>query len=43
MKILIVTEQREGKWNNVSFEAVVAARQIGGQDATLSASSLEAV
>jgi electron transfer flavoprotein alpha subunit len=35
MKILIVTEQREGRWNNVSFEALTAARQIGGRDADL--------
>ncbi len=29
MKILVITEQRDGKWNNVSFEAVAAAQQIG--------------
>lgn len=28
MKILVVTEQREGKWNNTSFETLVAAQQI---------------
>jgi electron transfer flavoprotein alpha subunit len=28
MKILVVTEQRQGKWNNTSFETLVAARQI---------------
>lgn len=28
MKILVVTEQRQGKWNNTSFETVVAAQQI---------------
>jgi electron transfer flavoprotein alpha subunit len=28
MKILVVTEQREGKWNNASFETLVAAQQI---------------
>src|SRR6516164_3420255 len=28
MKILVVTEQRQGKWNNTSFEALVAAQQI---------------
>lgn len=33
MKLLIVTEQREGKWNNVSFEAVTAAQQMGAQNA----------
>src|SRR5262249_37264209 len=28
MKILIVTEQRQGKWNNASFETLAAAQQI---------------
>jgi len=28
MKILAVTEQRQGKWNNTSFETLVAAQQI---------------
>ena len=28
MKILVITEQREGKWNNISFETLVAAQQI---------------
>lgn len=28
MKILVVTEQREGKWNNTSFETLVAAQQV---------------
>src|SRR5690242_9262515 len=28
MKILVVTEQRQGKWNNGSFETLVAAQQI---------------
>jgi electron transfer flavoprotein alpha subunit len=28
MKILVITEQREGKWNNTSFETLVAAQQI---------------
>ena len=28
MKILVVTEQRQGKWNNSSFETLVAAQQI---------------
>ena len=28
MKILVVTEQRQGKWNNISFETLVAAQQI---------------
>ena len=30
MKILVVTEQRQGKWNNTSFETLVAAQQIAG-------------
>src|SRR5580704_11754141 len=28
MKILLITEQREGKWNSVSFETLAAAQQI---------------
>jgi len=28
MKILVVTEQRQGKWNNTSFETLVAAQQV---------------
>lgn len=28
MKILVVTEQQQGKWNNTSFETLVAAQQI---------------
>ena len=28
MKILVVTEQRQGKWNNTSFETLVAAQQL---------------
>jgi electron transfer flavoprotein alpha subunit len=28
MKILLITEQREGKWANVSFETLFAAQQI---------------
>jgi electron transfer flavoprotein alpha subunit len=31
MKILLIAEQREGKWNNVSFEALVAGQQIASQ------------
>ena len=31
MKILIITEQREGKWNKVSFETLAAAQQIAQQ------------
>ena len=30
MKILVVTEQRQGKWNNASFETLAAAQQIAG-------------
>src|ERR1700730_9458368 len=28
MNILVITEQRHGKWNNTSFETLVAAQQI---------------
>jgi electron transfer flavoprotein alpha subunit len=28
MKILVISEQRQGKWNNTSFETLVAAQQI---------------
>ncbi|HVH73180.1 MAG TPA: electron transfer flavoprotein subunit alpha/FixB family protein, partial [Candidatus Dormibacteraeota bacterium] len=28
MKILVVTEQRQGKWNNASFETLAAAQQV---------------
>ena len=31
MKILLITEQREGKWNKVSFETLAAAQQIALQ------------
>jgi electron transfer flavoprotein alpha subunit len=31
MNILVVTEQREGRWNPVSFETIVAAQQIAAQ------------
>ncbi|MGB6875692.1 MAG: electron transfer flavoprotein subunit alpha/FixB family protein [Candidatus Acidiferrales bacterium] len=31
MKILLITEQRDGKWNKVSFEALTAAQQIATQ------------
>jgi electron transfer flavoprotein alpha subunit len=31
MKILLITEQREGKWNNVSFETLAAAQQIASE------------
>jgi electron transfer flavoprotein alpha subunit len=28
MKILVITEQRQGKWNNTTFETLAAAQQI---------------
>src|SRR5262250_2102252 len=28
MKILVITEQRQGKWNSTSFETLAAAQQI---------------
>ena len=31
MKILLITEQREGKWNKTSFETLTAAQQIAQQ------------
>jgi len=31
MKILLIIEQREGKWNGTSFETLVAAQQIAQQ------------
>jgi electron transfer flavoprotein alpha subunit len=31
MKILLIAEQREGKWNKVSFESLAAAQQIATQ------------
>ena len=31
MKILLITEQRAGKWNNVGFETLAAAQQIAQQ------------
>jgi electron transfer flavoprotein alpha subunit len=38
MKILVITEQRQGKWNNTSFETLVAAQQIAAATSrTLSA------
>src|ERR1700722_3502302 len=38
MKILLITEQPEGKWNKVSFETLAAAQQIAQQTkGTLSA------
>jgi electron transfer flavoprotein alpha subunit len=41
MKILIITEQRDGKWNNTSFEAITAAQDIAQHSgATLAAAVL---
>jgi len=31
MKILVITEQRDGKWNKVSFETLTAAQQIAAE------------
>src|SRR6202521_2990004 len=31
MNILVITEQREGKWNPVTFETLVAAQQMAAQ------------
>jgi electron transfer flavoprotein alpha subunit len=31
MKILVIAEQRQNKWNNTSFETLAAAQQIAGQ------------
>jgi len=39
MKIFVVTEQRQGKWNNASFETLAAAQQI----AKAASSSVSAV
>jgi len=33
MKILVITEQRQGKWNNTSFETLAAAQQIAKEAA----------
>jgi len=33
MKILVVAEQRQGKWNNTSFETLAAAQQIAKETA----------
>jgi electron transfer flavoprotein alpha subunit len=33
MKILVIAEQRQGKWNNTSFETLVAAQQIAAATA----------
>ena len=34
MKILVITEQRDGKWNNASFETLDAAQQIAAASST---------
>jgi electron transfer flavoprotein alpha subunit len=34
MKVLVVTELRQGKWNNASFETLAAAQQIAAQTAS---------
>src|SRR3979411_2762590 len=31
MKILVITEQRQGKWNNSGFETLAAAQQMAGE------------
>ena len=33
MKLLVITEQRQGKWNNASFETLAAAQQIAASTA----------
>ncbi|GAC1641838.1 MAG: electron transfer flavoprotein subunit alpha [Candidatus Acidiferrum sp.] len=41
MKILVVAEHRQGKWNNASFETLAAAQQIAGAtNGTVSAAVL---
>ena len=39
MKILVIAEQRQGKWNNTSFETLAAAQQIA-KDASGTVSAL---
>src|ERR1700693_3000962 len=39
MKILVITELRQGKWNNASFETLAAAQQIAA-DTSSSISAL---
>jgi electron transfer flavoprotein alpha subunit len=34
MKILVITELRQGKWNNTSFETLAAAQQIAAETAS---------
>jgi electron transfer flavoprotein alpha subunit len=40
VKILIITEQREGKFNNVSLEAITAAQQMAGHNTGNAAAEL---
>src|SRR5215470_12755177 len=37
MKILVITEQRQGKWNNASFETLAAAQQIAAASGSVTA------
>jgi electron transfer flavoprotein alpha subunit len=37
MKILVITEQRQGKWNNTGFETLAAAQQIAKDTSSISA------
>ncbi len=37
MNVLVITEQRQGKWNNTSFETLTAAQQIAATSGTVSA------
>jgi len=37
MKILVITEQRQGKWNNASFETLAAAQQMTADSGSVSA------
>ena len=39
MKILVIAEQRQGKWNNTSFETLAAAQQMA-KDTSSSVSAL---
>jgi electron transfer flavoprotein alpha subunit len=43
MKILVITEQRQGKWNNASFETLAAAQQIAKTSSTVSALVIEGI
>jgi electron transfer flavoprotein alpha subunit len=39
MKILVIAEQRQGKWNNSSFETLVAAQQIAAASSSSTVSA----